>query len=366
MGTSAQCLGLFSLQIMQNAKPTRILLAAFLSAAFGIAALSADVIETKNGARIVGKVTKIDGGNVTVATDFAGDITIKQSEVASIMTEAPVVVRLESGTVIQGTVTTPQANTVKISGADGEVSSPVENVAASWAPGEKDPKVVAYEASLGRWTYEASVDVTGKTGNSEQLGTSAAVRATHKTDRDTLLFYSAYDRQVSDGNKSADQFKAGVDYTNNFAGKMSWYVRDEAGFDRVKDINFYNVAAAGLGYDFIKEPKHLLTGRAGLSHRYEAYENPFIEDLSSMGLDFGLNHEWEFTNSKLVNRLTYTPSFDDFANYRFTHESYYELPLANPAWKLRLGLSNDYNSKPGPGVERLDTSYFTRLVLTWK
>jgi len=31
-------------------------------------------------------------------------------------------------------------------------------------------------------------------------------------------------------------------------------VRDEGGFDRIKDIQFYNVAAFGLGYDTIKKP----------------------------------------------------------------------------------------------------------------
>jgi hypothetical protein len=67
-----------------------------------------------------------------------------------------------------------------------------------------------------------------------------------------------------------------------------------------------------------------------------------------------------------VNRLSIVPSFEDFANYRATHESFLELPLANPSWKLRLGLANDYNSKPGKGVEKMDTGYFTRLVLSWK
>ena len=46
---------------------------------------SADIVETKNGARIVGKVTKIDGGKVYVTTDYAGDLTIKQSEVTGIV-----------------------------------------------------------------------------------------------------------------------------------------------------------------------------------------------------------------------------------------------------------------------------------------
>ena len=60
------------------------------------------------------------------------------------------------------------------------------------------------------------------------------------------------------------------------------------------------------------------------------------------------------------------PSFQDTSNFRLTHESFLELPLANPSWKLRLGVNNDYNSRPGKGVEKLDTGYFTRLVLNWK
>ena len=335
-----------------------ILAGAVLSASLA----SADLVETKNGARIVGKVTKIDGGNIYVATDFAGDLTIKQAEVTGITTDAPVVVRLATGTTLQGVVSS-EAGAVKITGADGQLTTRVEKVAATWAPGQEDPAVVALRR---HWSYEAAVDVTGKSGNSSQQGTAGSFRATLKAPEDTLLFYTAYDRQVSDGTKSADQFKAGIDYTDNFSGKMSWYVRDEGGFDRIKDINLYNTAAAGLGYDFIKEPKHLLTGRSGLSYRYEDYGNPTRPNLSTLGLDLGINFEWEFATSKFVDRMTCTPSFDDFSNYHFMNEAFYELPLADPMWKLRLGLSNDYNSKPGPGLKSMDTIYFTRLVLNWK
>jgi putative salt-induced outer membrane protein YdiY len=331
-------------------------------AAFMAARVSADVVETKNGARIVGKVTKIEDGKVSVSTTYAGDLTIKQSEITGITTDAPVVVRLATGTTLQGVVSS-DATGLKISGADGELSTKVDKIAATWAPGGEDPRVAALER---HWAYEATVDVTGKTGNSEQLGTQAGFRATLKTPEDTLQFYTAYNRQVSDGAKSADQFDAGIDYQNNFAGKLSWYARDEVGFDRIKDIDLYNTAAAGVGYDFIKKTTHLLTGRAGLAFRYEGYGDPTQPTLKTMGLDLGINHEWDFTNAKLVNKISYVPSFQDFSNFRFTHESYYEMPTLNPAWKLRLGVNNDYTSKPGPGIERLDTGYFTRLVLDWK
>lgn len=339
---------------------------ALVAAAFGVSQLAADVVETKSGARIVGKVSKIDGGSVVVSTDYAGSITIKQSEVTSITTDAPVAVRLASGTRIDGKVSAQPggaSGSLQVAGADGTIATTVDKVAASWNAGGKDPQLAALDRG---WAYEANVDVAGKSGNKSQLATSAGLRATLAGIQDKLVFYTAYDRQVSDGAKSADQFKAGSDYQSNFSGKNSWYVRDEGGFDRIKDIQFYNVAAFGLGYDLIKQPKQTLTGRAGLSFRTENYKSPFSNDINSAGLDFGLAHAMQFDNASLVNRLAIVPSFDDFANYRLTHESFLELPLANPSWKLRFGLANDYNSKPGRGVDKLDTGYFTRLVLNWK
>jgi len=338
-------------------------LLAVVVSSFSVAAAFADTIEIKNGTRIVGKVTKIDGGSVVVATDFAGTITIKQSEVVGISTDAPVAIRLESGTRFDGRVAAGSGGSIQIAGSDGTITTTMDKIAASWAAGGQDPSVAALER---HWAYEAAIDVTGKTGNREQLGTAASVRATLKTPKDTLQFYSAYDRQVTDDTKSADQFKAGADYQNNFSGHYSWYVRNEGGFDRVKDIELYNVAAAGFGYDVIKKPRQTLTTRAGLSFRYEGYRNPTTTDVKSAGLDFGLAHELTFGDSKLVNRLSYVPSFNDFANYRANHESFFEIPLAAPSWKLRLGVSNDYNSAPGFGVVRLDTAYFTRLVLNWQ
>lgn len=343
--------------------PVQALLAVSLTVfAFGSRAV-ADVVETKNGARLVGKIVRIADGAIAIETDYAGTLAIKQSEVVSFSTDAPIAVRLASGTRFDGQVTGDPQGALQIAGADGTITTTTAKVAAGWAAGAKDPAVAALER---HWSYEAAVDVTGKTGNKEQLGTAAALRATLKTPEDTLQFYAAYDRQVSDGEKSADQLKAGVDYQNNFSGKTSWYVRDEGGFDRVKDVELYNVAAAGLGYDVIKKAKQTLTTRAGLSFRYEGYRNPTTDDVKSAGLDFGLAHEFTMENSKIVNRLSFVPSFEDFNNYRLTHESFYEIPLVAPSWKLRVGVSNDYNSQPGAGIERLDTNYFTRLVLNWR
>ncbi len=349
---------------MKMPKPTvsRILITGLL-AVLATLRLGADTVDVKGGARIVGKIVKVDDGSVVVETTYADKITIKQSEVVAINTDAPIAVRFANGTRIDGKVTGTGDGRVKVANAEGEFSSDVAKVAASWAAGGKDPALVALERG---WAYEAAIDANGKNGNKSQLGTSGSLRATLKGLSDTLQFYLAYDRQVTDDVKSADQFKAGVDYTSNFSGKNSWYARNEGGFDRIKDIELYDVAGFGMGYDFIKQKKQTLTGRFGLSFRYEGYKNPATTDVKSAGLDFGFAHRLELKDALLVNRLTFVPTFEDFGNYRATHESFYELPMSNPSWKLRLGLSNDYNSQPGRGVEKMDTTYFTRLVLNWR
>lgn len=321
---------------------------------------TADTVDTRSGARLNGTILKIDAGAIVLATDYAGEVIIKQSEVASFTTDRPVAVRLESGTRFDGQISSGADGALQITGSDGVVSTQVSKVAASWPAGKADPMLARH------WTYEASIDVSGKTGNKEQLGTAGEARAVLKTLQDTLQFYTMYNRQIADDEKAADQLKIGTDYANNFAGRFSWYARDEGGFDRVKDIDLYNIAAAGFGHDFIKNARQTLTGRLGFAFRYENYKNPATEDVKSLGMDVAVNNEVDFGHSKLVNRITYVPSFEDFTNYRVIHESFYQIPLASPAWKLRLGVSNDYNSQPGAGVKKLDTAYFTRLVLNWE
>jgi hypothetical protein len=259
---------------------------------------------------------------------------------------------------------TPAADgQIQIKGAESTVATTVDKITATWAPGETDPAVTALQR---KWSYEAGIDVTGKSGNKDQLGTAFSFRALQTGPHDKLKFYTAYNRQRTNRTISADQFKAGLDYADNYSGRHSWYVRDEGGYDHVKDISLYNTAATGLGYDIVKETLHLLTARAGLAFRYDNYKNPATSDVQDLGLDIGLRHESTFSQSKLINNLSYVPSIHDFSDYHFEHESYYEIPLLHEKWKLRLGISHDYNSKPGTGVDRLDTTYFTRLVLNWE
>ncbi len=343
-----------------NRKKTPAILAAFVTLC---AITQADIVETKNGARLTGTVTKVEAGSITLDTDYAGTITIKQSEVVRFETEEPLVIRLAGGTTMEGTVTATPDGKITVNGKDGTISTTVDKVAATWAPGGIDPAVAQL---MRKWKFEVSLDVSGKTGNSEELGYGGGAKATLASSQDTLMFYTNFAYKRANGVKSDDKFAVGVDYSSYLTERVTWYARDEGGYDNGKDINFYNVAAAGFGYDFIKNlPTQKLTGRAGLSYRFEDYGNPLNDDLRSAGLDIGLNHSYRFENALLNNSITFVPSFEDFSNYRAVHDSSFEVPLAG-SWKFRIGVNNDYTSQPSPGVDKLDTTYYGRFVLNWE
>ncbi|MFM8354301.1 MAG: DUF481 domain-containing protein [Gammaproteobacteria bacterium] len=48
------------------------------------------------------------------------------------------------------------------------------------------------------------------------------------------------------------------------------------------------------------------------------------------------------------------------------HESALEIPLSTAFWTLKLGMNNDYHNRPPHGVDSLDTTYFTSLILSWR
>ena len=342
--------------------PTHTFLACAAVLCFFLPRLSADVVQTGDGSRIVGKITKIDGGVIYITTSYAGDLSVKQDQVTAIETTAPLAVRLASGTRMDGVVSTNHG-ALQIAGSDGTITTAVAKVAASWQAGGEDPAVTALER---HWKYEASVDINGTNGNKSQLGTSMGFAAKLTTPADSLGFLTSYNRQVTDGAKSADQFKAGVDYTSNMSTDSTWFIRDEGGFDRIMGIKFFETAAAGVGYNLVNAAHDELTGRAGLAYRYDGYSNPLTPVVNAAAIDFELANHVKFTGWELVTNLTVVPTMSDFGNVNAAQDTYFQVPLANPAWKLRMGVSNTYQSQPPAGIKKIDTSYFTRLVLDWQ
>ena len=343
----------------------------FVVCLFFAASLFADEVLIQDGTVLKGKISSISDSMIEIETGFAGSLQVDRTQVTGFSTDEPVFVRLASGAVMPGTVSASEQGTVSISGVDGVLSAPLSSVRQGWIEPEQDPEILAREQAVAelqrKWKYQATANVSGKSGNTDEKSMGATVSATLTGKEDELKFYGSYDSQETDGAKTVDERKVGMRYTSYFNDPWGWYVRQELESDEFENIKLRSVTAGGLSYRFADEDHYKLSGNAGLSYRYETYEDG-TPDTDSIGLDLGLQHFYRFENRfEINNELTLVPSLEDFSNYLLTQNSWIDFPLgSSKLWKVRAGLRNDYNSLPKGGREELDTTYYSSLVVDWE
>lgn len=325
--------------------------------------LRADTVMLKDGSVIHGKSLQIAGGAITITTDFAGALSIKQDLVAGIETDEQVFVKTTNNSTILGKVEQKEPGVV-VASPNGSYVTTIENVKSSWRQGGEDPEVTALRR---HWVTEISTDVAGKSGNSTGFTGAVGVVATLKTPTDALKFYGSANHSVANGQRSEDMYKGGVEYNAFFSPKLSWYASTELMQDNVKDIALRVSALGGLGYNVARSAKQDLQFRAGLSYRYETYNTvPLSPSFSSAGLDLALVNRLDIGSWAVMNNsLGFIPSFKDASNYVIDHDTNFSLPFGGSKnWSLRLGISNEYVSKPVNNAKNLDTTYYLRFVLT--
>lgn len=323
----------------------------------------ADVLQLSNGDRLTGTIEKIHNGKVTMLTALAGRVEVDQAQVSAMTTDAPVNVALADGRKESGRL-------ARGNGGQTELETPVSRLAlgpnpilAVWPEGVADPTL----PPGNKWTYSLAAGLNGKTGNSEAVALDGLADATLAGPSLTLKFYGRGNYSRTDGVESENSLLGGVDYERIFREIHSWYVRDEAMQDQVRQVRLRNTAASGYGYYFFHDPDSLvLRLRGGLAHVYERQGGDHPQDLSSVSLDFGLHFMKKFEKGVVwTTDLSYQPSFEDYNRYYFFHETTLGIPFFTENATLETGVNNQYISPPADGKKPLDTMYFTRLKFVW-
>jgi putative salt-induced outer membrane protein YdiY len=320
--------------------------------------LSADTVTTRDGSTLVGTIKGIHKGTLTLNTSYAGDIEIDMAEVASFSSDNPLFVRLESGTVLQGTVSDAEGEAIEVSGQDGAMQTEAAAVAASWLPGQVDPDIKAMERKV---SYQLAFDLSGKTGNTDEFTLGVSGTARMRGPKDETVIYGSYRRSEADGNTTADEIIGGVRYSNYFMDHFGWYTRVELENDAFENLDLRTTGSVGGTYRWKDTDTFRLVGRLGLAYRYESFNDGTSDE--SPALDVGLSHYQQLGFADWYNELSYVPSFEDFGNFRVVQDSWINLPIEDSDWAMRVGLKNDYNSEPAAGNTELDTTYYVRLVL---
>ncbi|MBI1373869.1 MAG: DUF481 domain-containing protein [Phycisphaera sp.] len=361
-------------------------------AALAIGTLSgsvrADEVQLKDGSKIVGTIKSMTGGMLTITTKFAGDLSIKAEEVAGFTSDRKLVVTLDSGDRVVGTpVYTPEGQ--KVTGTQfGDVTVKNNAVTGAWAAGDAPAANAEAQAQItelqkkhnaevaelkaaneklkGKWSGKVELGITGATGNTERVAMRARIEAKRTEENERLLLYLQGKFAQENGNESENEIFGGAKLERDVSPRFFWFARTELERDEFEDLKLRATASGGMGYFFFKEEKQEFKVRAGAGVLHESFDTGDNETslIGELGYDYRLDvQDW----LRFTHAMTFYTPFEDFGAFRVVFDTAGEVPLAkSEAWKLRVGMRNDYNADPKPGIESLDTTYFLNLVYNWE
>ncbi len=148
-----------------------------------------------NGDRLTGKIVKKDGDFVILQTESAGTVKIKWSAVAEIITDAPLMLTLDDGKIVQGRIETEE-DKVKIEIEEAE-NLIVEKKAIKTVRTSEDQ--IKYEAEQRRieeskltdfWSGTVDVGFSMTSGNANTRTFTTGLRGVRETAKNKFTVYA--------------------------------------------------------------------------------------------------------------------------------------------------------------------------------
>ena len=348
-------------------------------------AVCADTLTTTSGDVINGTIQGIHGGKVIIETAFAGTLKIDRALVSKMdyTPQGEIFARTNPTLQDKSAVTVSrdaEGNLILIPEGDKAKALALSDVSTIWGAHENDPDF----PPIKRWAFSASLGFSGTSGSSSTVSMSAYVDAVRTGESTTFKTYASMNKTRSESETTAERYIAGLDFEHRPTAILSWYVRDEAQHNRFSDYKLRNVLGAGLGF-YVWNTKtegrvSMLRFRTGLAHTYTEHYAHKLGDPTSrvtdsdVALDLGILFHYDFVCGVSWNtEITYTPLIDDLEDGTLVHESKLsylmtELGVVNEHLSdiaLEAGMRNEYQTRPSPGTNHSDTSWYVRLKKTW-
>ena len=239
----------------------------------------ADQVVLKNGDRLTGSITKSDGKQLVIKTDYAGDITVKFDAIQSMTSTGDLKV-IEGSKTVVGPVTTSGADLIVATKVAGTAEVPMASVTTLRSPAEQ----AAFEKSLHPgflegWKGGLNLGFAVTTGNSETKNLNVAFSAVRTGFHDKLTLYANSIYAVNDKvvppqtgpQTTANSTGGGVVYNHDFTPRIFWYVSGDFFSNSLQDLDLRAIMGGGGGVHLIKNAATTLDFLAGLNYTHENF-----------------------------------------------------------------------------------------------
>jgi len=323
----------------------------------GLLPLFADEVILRNKDRISGKILKFDEKELTIQTQFAGDVRIKRDGILSISTDEVVQLTLKNG----------ERRAAKLTAKENAAELKLFRNAAEQTAYEEAQRRSRKPRFDEMWAGSFDLGYSQARGNSDTSTVSSSLQATRGTPRGTLKanFTSLYSSNGSSGQSvlTANAVRGGIKYDGNFTPKWYSFASQDFEFDQFQGLDLRLVPSGGLGIHGINRKESKWDFFAGASVNRESFDTGLERISAEILAGNELRHRISpiFT---LQEKLVFYNNVSAAGNFRLNADI--SLGAALLRWmSWQVTTSNRYLSNPLPGRQTNDILVTTGVRITF-
>lgn len=313
-----------------------------------------DTINLTNGSQILGSITTVRDGVVTIETDFAGTLEIAVDKIASLQTADPVVVQLADDSVIEGQPLVIKEEQIVLD--DTSARSIDELLTVNPEP---------WELGYGyNWTGLVSLAFAVERGNTKTDELDYNIHSNWRSDDDRYTLKSFGELDKANDVKNADNWTIVGKYDYFLDGPNYWGMNAFAQSDEFVDLDLRYYVGPYVGREFYTAPVFSLQAEAGVAYVNEDFIEAPDQEYPGGSWTINMSSNYLGGDSRLyfdqLGILNLNRPSDAVINTTFG----LAFPLLfglEVAAEVRL----EYDSGAVEGVDKLDEAYSLRLGYSW-
>ena len=319
-----------------------------------IPVVSADVVTMKNGDHISGKVVAMADGKLTLETAYAGKLVIAWDQVANLVTDKPIKVKLADGSQAAGRAVAAGKNALALTGAE-KSTSPLAQVSAINPPDRKKLRIKG-QVNLGS---------DSRKGNTDKERLDADGRVVLRWDViHRVRVGGELHREENKGKSTLENDLAYAEY-NRFISE-DWYAFGNLRYSRdpFKSLNHRYAFGAGMGYQVWQTEITNLSLELGPNYVME--NSDLRGELDYVAARWALNFDcWLWPERIQLYHYHEIFSRVDAPDETFlTTRTGFNLPIAGGI-AASLEYAWDYDNDPDPGKKQEDSRFLLKLGYHW-
>lgn len=331
----------------------RLILVLMLVPRFGLP----DTVFLNNGDRLSGSVIGKTDDRLTLETGYAGRLEIQWADISHLITDRPVRVVLDDGTVVTGRVSATAGGELHIAAEPGAPAVPLSMLEIAAI----NPPEVPGLSIKGQ--VNAGVDMDR--GNTDNDSYHIDAESVFRWPDDRVTIGGKGDLEKSEGVKTKQQADLAGKYDHFLNEK--WYLYGGLGFeqDRLADLDLRTTVSLGSGYQVFETERTNLTIEGGPAYIWENYDTSEDQDYVAAHWALRFDHRlYKAWNLQAFHKQSLDLRLQETSNYILKTETGLRLPIIDRL-QTTLQFNFDRNSAPAEGAEKNDYEYLLTGGYAW-